>query len=469
MNNTPISLDWTLVKRDSLAEALAKGERPIGASSFLPVLSRSEDIAVGTSRPLAASDSGCLALIVLPEQPREVLAWITTYAEEAFPISQHCRVITVQDWDELGTALSTPRVLSRISQLWPSLVAGEMLGQVGFDGAPIAIPASRAAACLSFAFARTVLLYPGIDVAAMACIERLAKAENEQRFARRHLTTSILKKIWASALAIEKTPSMAGHMEERLLQVVSGLNPQAFKILQSIEGLQSESAEGRVIAFDKVVDSMALLPSHDISIRGNRALVLAAACILAGKGTSHVGLLAGPARDLPEALVYFGLLAGLIGPRYWDKAWAQQSRGVERMLRQFFRADEPVQADLCWCEFDWLANTYSAPEVFLQLHRSNAGGLAIELLPGVVCQFKLQDQSTPSRSGNQNRLRDPDTSEPRLHLPPDVVFKARGLLAQLQELLGAQGSPPASQQSLFEDSQREKTSRNRGKSSKRSG
>jgi hypothetical protein len=464
-----IELEWCSVERESLLSVLAGNQLPTQRVYASPDIADGSDVIVGVSRGPEYRAESFLGVALLPDDPREILSWISTYAEEAFPLSQYCRVLTRREWSDLGSRATEPRVLAAVSHLWPSMVVGEMLGQVGLDAGGSSVPISRASACLSFAFARTALLYPDLQFAANACMERLSRVEREPRFGRRHLTTVALKKVWAAATALGQVPQTGGEVADLVMQTAAGLNSDVMLALQDADGLLGDSAEGRVVAFDRVVDALSRLSLTEASSRNMRALTLACAALLAGRGTSHVGLLAGHSRDLPEALVYFGLLAGVVGPRCWDKNWTQQAKGVERMLRQFYRIDEPVQADICWSEFEWLAGTYSAPEVLGRLPRSNASGLAIELLPGVVCQFRLADHSTGSRPGGAARSGDSAGAETDGVLGQEAMEQAKRLVHQLQELLDPASVASARQGSLFEREQRERSTRSRSKSGKRSG
>lgn len=236
----------------------------------------------------------------------------------------------------------------------------------------------------------------------MKCAERLASAEREPRFGRRNITTDLLRHVWSAAIALEQVPIESLDFVSILLEALGGLNPEVSRLIRANDALLRDSAEQRVTGFDAVVDSLRDLRATVFRDRDSRAMALAVAALLAGRGTSHVQLLAPTARDFPEVLVWYGLLAGLVGPRHWDRAWTQQAKGIERALRQFFRPDEPVQADICWVEYDWLARTYDSVEALTRLPRSFLSGLAIEIIPGVVCQFRLGEHG-PVRERTLNR------------------------------------------------------------------
>lgn len=467
--STAKKIDWYPVERQALPAVLIGAEKPLGASLPNPLATTTRDVVLGLTRTPDASGSDIPAIILVGSARKEVFAWISTYAEETFPLSQFCRVLSTDDW--LDVAFETPALqeVGAVNPIWSSLVLGEMLGQVSADLDVASMALSRASACFSFAMARTALLYPGRENLRTKCAERLSLAEREVRFGRRNITTELLKPIWSAALALEHVS--VRHLESigDLLGVLRVLNPQAATTIESNKGLLSDSAEERVKGFDIVADSLFAGRPSDHMSRSYSTLCLAAAALLAGRGTSHIQLLAPISKDLPDVFAWYGLLAGVVGPRCWDKAWTHQAKGVERALRQFFRPDEPVQADICWAEYDWLARTYDSIEALTALPRNFPNGLTIELLPGVACQFRLGEQVGMSRF----RMDQPRSTAEQKDSPNakhvDEVEKALELLHQVQALLQKQIPESDKQLGLFAErellppqkSKRSKESRSR--------
>ena len=96
----------------------------------------------------------------------------------------------------------------------------------------------------------------------------------------------------------------------------------------------------------------------------------------------------------------------------------QKTKGVEKALRQFFRPDEPVMADLCWPEYEWLSKTYDSHEALSTIPKNALRSLAIELLPGVNCQFRLvgQEPTSPAH-GERNSVE----NESMVQTPPVLL------------------------------------------------
>ena len=444
-----MNLDWYSVERQALPAVLLGLERPAGLRQSDPFSVGSPDVVLGMTTNHGGGSGSLPALALLGTARKEVFSWVSTYAEGVFPLSQFCRVLAAEDWADVAFENPLSPAIGAVHPMWSSLVLGEMLGQVGAVPDLASIPLSRASACFSFAMARTALLYPQREGPRVKCAERLSLAEREPRFGRRNITTDMLRPVWSAAVALEQVPIDNLDFVPILLQALGGLNPEVLRLVRENVALLSDSAEERVTGFDSVADSWfdsRVTGSHE---RNSRAMALAAAALLAGRGTSHIQLLAPAAKDFPEVLVWYGLLAGLVGPRHWDRAWTQQAKGIERALRQFFRPDEPVQADICWVEYDWLARTYDSVEALTRLPRSLPSGLAIEIVPGVVCQFRLGEHGASLRTIVDPRTDTHELDVRRHSASPDTLSKALEMLAQVQLLLEGQNSKNVHQPGLF--------------------
>ena len=99
-----------------------------------------------------------------------------------------------------------------------------MLGQADADTDVAGVPLARASACFSFAFARTVFLYPGSEVARNMCIDRLNMVERDLRFGRRQITVESLKKIWSVALALQNVTHEPFNFLETVLKIVAAID-----------------------------------------------------------------------------------------------------------------------------------------------------------------------------------------------------------------------------------------------------
>lgn len=444
-----MNLNWYKLDRQELPQALM-GETPLpGGNPSELTLADGSDVVLGMS-PLDQNGTSVAAVALLGNRRAELFSWVSTYAEEIFPLTQFCRVCFIEDWIELDLQGMANLSIGRIHPIWPSIVLGEMLGQSDSTGEVAGTPLARATACFSFALARTTILYPGLEKAEYKCIERMEKVGREPRFARRNITVDALKRVWQVALILQKVPRGPSNLVDEIAQIVAAVNGKAAKLLTANRLLMSDSAEDRVVGFDEVVDAFVDMRDSDVVGRDGGAVALAAAALLVGRGTSHIQLLAPAAKLFPEALVWYGLLAGVLGPKAWDKAWMQQAKGVERALRQFFRPDEPVVADLCWPEYEWLSQTYDSIEALSTVPKSAPRSLAIELLPGVNCQFRLAGKEPNARIHEESQLAETEAKVRPPAVTEGAIAHAVDLLAQVQQLLRPQKAPGFMQERLFE-------------------
>lgn len=451
-----MNLIWYPVSGPELPDALkdqSKVERLSGGVSLL-----SSDTVLGMSN--IDQGGGLLASTILVGPGRsELFSWVSTYAEEMFPLTQFCRVCSKEDWADLNLQHHAESALGSCHPIWSSLVLGEMLGQSDADIDVAGAPLARASACFSFAIARTALLYPGHKAAKQKCIQRLAMTDREPRFVRRHITVESLTRVWTVAMSLQAVPDNSISPIETVVQVVSSINKNAAQLLLDNESLLSDSAEDRVVGFDSVADSLFDKRKADLLGREGVSLGLAAAALLAGRGTSHIQLLAPTAKLFPESLVWFGLLSGALGSRSWDKAWMQQTKGIERSLRQFFRPDEPVSADICWPEYEWLSQTYDSLEALSTIPKNAPKSLAIELLPGVNCQFRLVGPERNTAVNDESRTVDAVSKISSSVITADALTRTLHLLAAIQQILQPQIPATPPQGFLFANDSPQKSNR----------
>lgn len=444
-----MNLSWYSLTWQELPEALMK-EFKFPSYRMNDPYSANSDVVLGISEADYRRDP-FIAVVLVGTAKNEVFSWISTYVEEAFPLTQFCRVCSVEDWKQLQLQNRKESMIGKVSPILTSIVLGEMLGQADADTNVAGIPLARATACFSFAIARTVLLYPSLEIAQNMCAERLVMVERDSRFGRRPISVETLKKVWSVAQPLLDVLNESLNVIETVLQIVAAIDKQAAQLLTTNNLLLSDSAEDRVGGFDIVADALFERLNSNAIGRDAGTVALAAAAVLAGRGTSHIHLLASAAKSFPETLVWYGLLAGVLGPRGWDKAWRQQTKGVERALRQFFRPDEPVSADICWPEYDWLSMTFDSLKALSSLPKNTTRSLTIELLPGVNCQFRLGSQVPNTRANEEQRIVDMEGREVIRAISESTLAQALELLSQAQQILRLQVlSRSPIQKSLFE-------------------
>jgi hypothetical protein len=442
-----MNLIWYPLERQELPSLLMGEAAPSAKGSSVPTFGKS-DVILGFN---GLNHQPIVSLTLVGERKAELFSWLSTYSEEVFPITQFSRVCSIEDWNELQLQSYKESTIGAVHPIWSSLVLGEMLGQADAELDVASVPLARATACFSFAIARATLLYPGLIGAEEKCIKRMEAVERDPRFTRRHITVKSLKKIWSTARALQEVPRESLSFLDTVIQIVAAVSKKAAKLLASNQDLLSDSAENRVIGFDAVVDTFFGMRNSDAIDREGGAVALAAASLLVGRGTSHIQLLAPATRAFPEVLVWYGLLAGVLGPRNWDKGWMQKTKGVEKALRQFFRPDEPVMADLCWPEYEWLSQTYDSLEVLSTTPKTALRSLAIELIPGVDCQFRLINHEVYS-SVHEEQISSKITPKHQVpSITDNAIEQALDLITQAQQLLRPQNNTHQIQNTLFDN------------------
>jgi len=333
--------------------------------------------------------SRCVKVVLLSDELKEFFSWAATYAEDVFPVSMCARVMLRSDWLALGLNERRDWVDFKSSSIWASIVLGELLGQSQGDFDAVFAPIGRAPACFSYAVARSELLYPQNESARTEVTSRLATVERDGRFGRRAISPQDLQPVWTLCRELSHVASEELASQAAIIKVLAAVDPGAATLVGSLELLSSDFAEHRVEGFDALVDRLFYrLSPMELGIKGV-APTLAAAALLVGRGTSHIQLLAPFGRELPQVFGWFGLFAGLLGQSHWDLAWARGTKSVDRLLRQPFHVDEPVRADLCWVEFEWLSTVFGSDDVFAELPKSAQRSLLVEVLPGVDFQLRL--------------------------------------------------------------------------------
>lgn len=383
-----MKLDWHSADREQVIDALRKGgTSPMFGSSF----PNSRD--VGQVRYAVSRDDDVrnrrVKVVLLGDERKEFLSWASTYAEDVFPVSMCARVMYMSEWVALEFDHRSDPVELKNSSVWASILLGELLGQSQGDVDAASAPIGRAPACFSYAVARAELLYPGNLSAQTEVTRRLTLTGRDGRFGRRAISPDTLSPVWSICRQLSHLPIEDFASPDTIIKILEALDPEAAALLSSTELLSSDFAEHRIEGFDTLVDRLFYRRAPKEHRVGGIAPALAAAALLAGRSTSHIQLLAPVGRELPEVLAWFGMFAGLLGQGYWDLAWTRAAKSVDKLLRQPFRVDEPVRADLCWIEFEWLSEMFGSGEVFSELPKSTPRSLLVEVLPGVEFQLRL--------------------------------------------------------------------------------
>lgn len=445
------SLDWYALSREAVPGVLLGVEAttgPVQRASAAPSR-QSADLMVGFEESSSSNmlATPCVALIG-DDHVGELLAWLHTYSAESFPISQFCRVETAGRWELVLKRGGAPADF--LGTAWASVIAGEMLANAEQNPVLKAIPLSWAAGCLSYTMARVFRVGPDRQGDwSKDATARLRTLDNDTRFARRRVGVDMLSPIWAILASGERIGSDDIH--DVVAVVLSALDNEGSSRLRENVKLSSSSAEQRIHGFDEFVDDVLSFPRRDSGPKALRVgALIAGAALLAGGGTSHIDLLKPYADEFPECLPWFGLLAGLTGPRAWDPDWLRLVKGVERQIRSGFHLTDPLQCDLCWLEFDWLRQLSKSASVFVDLPKHHSRLLTVEVLPGANYQLRLVDphQETrttpkPTSRSDTSQARSPDARLPDAGpIAGELLMQLKAISAHLQAVIGrvAEGS-----------------------------
>lgn len=428
---------WHEIERQELPSILNFGKPPFKRIGGRPDFHGNYEAYLAVEKGYENYDCFEPSFLIVGKSSKELFSWVSTYADDTFPLSQFCRVISERDWLFINNEVNKD---IKNTTLWSSIILGELLGQLGLDNESSA-SLSRTSACLSYAFARGAILYPDIKDIQINCFNRIEQIEKQFHFNQRNLNTKKLKDIWFWALSLQESKLSFVKAIDDLLEIMEAFSPVAYSKIEKCKLLYSDFAEDRVQGFDEIANGLLGVDFGSKDRQDEAALMIAAAAILVGRGTSHFRLLAPVSKLLPEALVWYGFFAGLLGSKFWDKSWAQQARGVDRILRQPFNLGDPVLADICWVEYEWLFNTYNSVEMLTQLTRSFPGGLIIEVIPGVTCQFRFAEGIVKGNKYNGDSISLNNYENHRKDAFYNELSQAANFLSMAQDLISKINSP----------------------------
>ncbi len=442
------------------------GMEPVSATlhdDFHQAMTSSADIVVAFFEDELPTDRiPCLA-VISDEKISEILSWVHTFSPETFPLSQYCRVFSRSDWERISSFDGGNSSLSQRYR-WASVVVGEMLAQADTAFRLSAVPLSWAQGCLSYTVAKTFMIYgassPGL---ASLVTQRVTRLADDPSLQRKRVDPQAL-----SAVLSHIGRDFDGrHASEIVFSVVSAVYPQMGQSLRGNKMLMHSSAELRVQGFDQAADEALALHFRNKRDSPVVGAMLAGAAYLVGDGTSHIDLLEPYSRECPDAYVWLGLLAGLVGPRSWDSAWMRLVKGVDRLMSGSHSLTDAPQTDLSWIEYEWLSGLRERESEYARLPKQNNRSLAVELFPNVPCQYRFAGIRSSNELGasaqpsvSREKIDKQSTENLSQTLPKESFqlkesnrSRALNLLAELERLIVADPSPEkiSPQPQLFDD------------------
>ncbi|MEB1963165.1 hypothetical protein VDS46_19675 [Xanthomonas campestris pv. campestris] len=421
--NTP-KFVWYQLSRDEIPDStngpsLYRGKNQDNAPSLIPNSGKVLSAGFSWEALDEIENQAPTAFVLETQSAAETLSWLRVYATEAFPLSQFGRVLSFDDWEMISNQ-DSPSYSFRDDR-WASVVLGELLAQSEQDISLDTISLSRVQACFSIAIARAHKFYDSHKVT-RASTERLRAIESDPRFLRRSVNVDALVPIWSLASTNIGPVSDVWELAEFIASAASAYHHKKEHTPVSIEalpqGLRSESIEERVIAFQHLVSLILKTSQTSPNHASQHAAIIAAAAFLVGPGTSHAFLIKKSDKLAPLAQVWFGLIAGLAGRKYWDAAWTKALKGVEKHVKASFSWSDPPISDISWIEHNWITNAIRGPKAFQGISRQVQTSLSIEIFPGVSCQMRLHTDDNRKQSNTT-----PPVSPPPMEtgISPELV------------------------------------------------
>ncbi|HBN9654283.1 hypothetical protein [Pseudomonas aeruginosa] len=401
-------LKWYVFPRNSLPEALLSVGAPelLGGAAVGDPALVSSDLVLGYHIDDLKRRYYAPSVLILPEQkPAEILAWLKIYAPETSPLSQFGRVLSLGDYRLIQKHPTKAHKYTKQPSRWSSIILGEILAQGDMESSIEALPLSRAQATFSSAMANAVMHYNDEDLIEN-CIVRLEQLEKDGKFVARALAIRDLKLVWQ----ISNEALGADYGISSIFKLFASSNAQgndlfsnnsSLSSLNDYPDLLSDSVESRVLAYRKFSDAVLNLGTEYRTkyVAAN----IAAAAFLVGRSTSHAFLLKSISREFPAVYTWFGLIAGLAGPKYWEVDWARATRGIEKNLRAKLSFSEPSHFDISWDEYKWLTKTFTNNPL-LELPKQLPKVLSIEIFPGSICQLRLKIESSEQHAESKSGL-----------------------------------------------------------------
>ncbi|EAY1186587.1 hypothetical protein DRW71_13285 [Salmonella enterica subsp. diarizonae] len=392
-------MKWYVFPKDILPMVLLSSQHPdaLGGINVKNPRVNTESITLGYCDDIYyQGDYTPPSAIFLPEEKAaEIMAWLKVYAPDTYPLSQFARVLKPLELEiyDGNIAIKKKRKHEFYSHRWASVILGEILAQGESDVSLDTLPLSRSQATYSHAIARVNACHDGNKYKNL-CLERLSFLEIDKNFVPRNLLIQDLEPIWN---CVDFDLNDVSNMSD-LIDIFSNIYFEASSALfepNIRKELLSDSIESRVLSFRRI--STEELNYNVTRKNNNAALKIAMAAFLVGRGTSHVFLLKSIAKNFPSVYVWFGLIAGIIGPTCWEVDWTRAVKGIEKSLRIKLDWSEPSQSDLSWTEYSWISKTFINKPPFVELPKLLPRVLSIEILPGVICQFRLAIESTSEK------------------------------------------------------------------------
>lgn len=337
----------------------------------------------------------------------DLIAWSLAFLRPFSPLSSLVSLYSIEEWD---SAASHQRLAhSAIDSSFVGVVFGELLAQASGSLNPGAISFSGAQATLSFSVLRALFGGAGGDEA-----QFIPNKWSEVRHffelgpSKIHpeSTFEALRTILFGHMGGDRDPNAIGRVCDAFRRddyedAVDILRKQLSPAFESFSSITKMSAEERVRAYEHISKGAVGSSNRET------AFVLASAAALCRPGTFEViGLLEPYAKNLPETILWFGVLQGL--PQKNSVLTLSDGLGW-RLWREIFRStkllDRPT-CDLSFRELKILARSKSGQPLSKFVRGEVRGRLNIELSHGVTVPVRVAVDSTQQKTSQTSMNRD---------------------------------------------------------------
>ena len=306
--------------------------------------------------------------VVLPDKNHEEFyAWVSSYCPFALPLSQWCRVVTVDELARLPSMVIVPQYGDAVTA-WAGATVGEAILHmgIGIDLSPISVSALQS--CASFVAARAFGLWRSKEILSSS-VQRYESVRKLLGVAERRLNPLEYQELWTVLEILSDGPSRRDPDESAQVELAvqscrdiqeSGFvsEPTMLKVLEALrwpkvlKTFQREGAERRVVLFDEAADN--LRRSTDRKRRRTKALeefmVAYFAARVGGGGSGHLMLLERLVGEHPMLTVWYGVASALHRPEVWGAEFGGLGRLALKELTFPLRIDERPRCDIAFDE-----------------------------------------------------------------------------------------------------------------------
>jgi hypothetical protein len=368
-------------------------------------------------------------LIIRDAERQDFFAWANSFLKMS-PVTAFVRVLTYPKVKNLIINRIEPG--QRLRAPFVALALCEALGYLEEDHSRLTLRACEAT--YSFAVAKSFLHVFGDHAIAQTGFDwfRARQLLNSRTTS---VTLQELQSIWIILTELVTRSSIS-----RMMQIPEPVLRGCFEIVElgriskptwieltrehngipDVQTFADSTREDRVLAFERAVRSFAAAQSSSTS-----AFIAGYLCSQIGPGSlEHWRLLRGVKRELPSAILWYGLCAGLQPNSQMAPAFS----GLGRLVaREIDRKIELLSAPTCEVSIEELDSLGGFNRIASRMNVSSTTTIALEIAPGITI---------PMRPGNVGSPLFDTAAEPKIGADEirDLVQQIDGVARRLQEI-----------------------------------